>query len=216
MPFCRKCGFEVSSWMSFCPKCGASLAPLTTQPRWYGYRFTSFHVLNAFFWIFLAFLWIIRFNAYGDVTWYTQFMWLAFGVAAGLVIGVAVTRRQLNTLTEKGEMGMSISHLLLIVGGILVLGGLFLAAGFVFPSLLQVMQVALFDSVLAAGISVLLTQTFLVVTWERNHKMRIYHKGLWSLKIYAVPTSISTPTNQPLAAKTQNNSPHMRLSKQRI
>jgi len=114
-------------------------------------------------------------------------MWMVFGMATGLVIGVMAIRKQLNTLTEKGEMGMSLSYLLFIVGGVLVFGALFLAAMFAFPSLLQVMQVAVFDSILGAGISIILAQSFLVVRWERNHKMRLYHKG-WSLKIYAVPT----------------------------
>jgi hypothetical protein len=187
MPFCRKCGFEVSSWMSFCPSCGASLAPLTTQPRRHGYRFTSFYVPNALLWVLLIFLWMIQFNAQRYMTWYTQFMLLAIGMAAGSVIGVAAIRKQLNTLTEKGEMGMSISYLLLIVGGLLVFAGLFLAEMFAFPSLLQITQVTVIDSVLGAGITIILTQAFFVVRWERNHKMRIYHKG-WPLKIYAVPT----------------------------
>jgi hypothetical protein len=187
MPFCRKCGFEVSSWMSFCPKCGASLTPLPAQPRWHGYRFTSFYVPNALLWVLLVFLWMLRFNAYGDVTWYIQFMLLAIGAAAGSVIGVATIRRQLKTLTEKGEMGMSISYLLFIVGGLLVLAGLSLAAIFAFPSLWEIMLVTVADSVLGAGITILLTQAFFVVRWERNHKMRLYHKG-WPLKIYAVST----------------------------
>jgi uncharacterized membrane protein YedE/YeeE len=114
-------------------------------------------------------------------------MWLAFGMALGLVVGVAVTRRQLNTLTEKGEMGMSLSYLLLIVGGVLVFGAVFLAAMFAFPSLWRIIYVTVLDSVLGAGISIILTQAFFVIRWERSHKMRLYHKG-WPLKIYAVPT----------------------------
>ena len=187
MPFCRKCGFEVSAWMSFCPKCGASLAPSTTQPRWHGYRFTSFYVPNGLLWGLLAFLWIIRFNAYGYVTWYTQFMWLAFGMVAGLVVGLAVTRKVLHTLTEKGEVGTSPSILLLMVGVALVFGALFTIAMLASPSSWQVTQVAVLDSILGAGISIILAQAFLVVRWERSHKMRLYHKG-WPLKIYAVPT----------------------------
>jgi hypothetical protein len=176
----------VSAWMSFCPKCGASLAPLTTQPRRYGYRFTSFLAPNALLWVLLVFLWMIQFNAQGYVTWYTQLMWLAIGMAAGLVIGVAVMRRQLNTLTGKGEMGMSLSYMLFLVGGFLVFAGLFLAAMFAFPTL-WITYVTALDSVLGAGITIHLTQAFLVVRWERKHQMRIYHKG-WPLKIYAVPT----------------------------
>ena len=130
---------------------------------------------------------MVRFNAYGDVPWYTQFIWLAFGMAAGLVIGVTAIRKQLNTLTEKGEMGMSISYLLFIVGGVLVFVGLFSAAMFSFPNLWRIIYVTVMDSVFGAGISIILTQAFLVVRWERSHKMRLYHKG-WPLKIYAVPT----------------------------
>jgi hypothetical protein len=126
--------------MSFCPKCGVSLAQSTKQPRGYGYRFTSFYVPNTLLWILLVFLWMIQFNAYVYVTWYTQFMWMAFGMATGLVIGVMAIRKQLNTLTEKGEMGMSLSYLLFIVCGVLVFVALFLAAMFAFPSLLQVMH----------------------------------------------------------------------------
>jgi hypothetical protein len=188
MPFCRKCGFEVSSRMSFCPKCGASLAPLTMQPRRYGYRFTSSYVPNALFWFLFVFLWMLQFNAYGDVTWYSQFLLLAIGMAAGSVIGVATMRRQLKTLTKKGEMGASISYLLFIVGGLLVFAGLSLAAMFAFPSLWKIIFVTVADPILGAGITILLTQAFLVFRWERNHKMHIYHKGLWSLKIYTVPT----------------------------
>jgi len=173
--------------MSFCPKCGAPLAPSITQPRRYGYRFTSFYVPNAMLWVLLVVLWMLRFNAYGDVTWYSQFMWLAFGMAAGLVIGVMAIRKQLNTLTEKGEMGMSVSYLLFIVGGVLVFGGLFLAAMFASPSLTRVIYVAGMDFILGAGISIIAARAFLLVNWERNHKMRLYQKG-WSTKIYAVPT----------------------------
>jgi len=176
--------------------CGVSLAPSTTQPRWYGSRFTSFYVPNALLWGLLVFLWMVQFNAYGYVAWYSQFMWLAFGMAAGLVIGVAVTQKQLNTLTEKGEMGMSLSYLLFMVGGVLVFGALFLAAMLAFPSLLTVIYATVMDSILGAGISLILTQAFLVVRWERNHKMRLYHKG-WPLKIYAVPTPDSHTANQP-------------------
>lgn len=32
MPYCQKCGFEVSENMTFCPKCGASLKVTTTRP----------------------------------------------------------------------------------------------------------------------------------------------------------------------------------------
>jgi hypothetical protein len=188
MPFCRKCGFEVGTWMSFCPKCGASLAPLTTQPRWYGYRLTSFYVPNALLWGLLVILWMLQFNAYGDVTWYSQFMWLAFGMAAGLVIGVTAIRKQLNTLTEEGEMGMSPSYLLFMVGGVLVFVGLLVAAMFAFPSLSRIVYVTMMDSIMGANISIILSQAFFVVRWERSHKMRLYHKGMWSLKVYAVPT----------------------------
>jgi hypothetical protein len=137
-------------------------------------------------WFLLALLWMLRFNLYGDVTWYSQFMLMAFGIAAGLVVGVAVTRKQLNTLTEKGEIGISLSTLLLIVGGVLVFGALFLAAMFAYPSLSSVIHVAVMDSILGAGISLVVVRAFLLVEWKRNHKMRLYQKG-WSTRIYAVP-----------------------------
>jgi hypothetical protein len=191
MPFCRKCGFEVSAWMSFCPSCGASLALSTTKPRGYGYRVTSFLVPNTLLWVLLVFLWMVRFNAYGDVTWYSQFMWMAFGMAAGLLVGVAVTRKQLNTLTEKGELGTSLSTLLFILGGVLVFGALFLAAMLASPSLSSVIHVAVIDAILGAGISIIVARSFLLVAWERNHKMRLYQKW-WSPRIYAVPKTDSS------------------------
>ena len=61
-------------------------------------------------------------------------MLLAIGMAAGLVIGVVAIWKQLNTLTERGEMGMSISYPLFIGGGLLVFAGLLLAAWLDFPS----------------------------------------------------------------------------------
>ena len=186
MPFCRKCGFEVSTWMSFCPRCGVSLAPSSTKPRWYGYRVTSFLVPNTLLWVLLSFLWMLSLNAQSHVSFYSQFMWIAFGIAAGLVVGVALTRKQLNTLTEKGEISNSLSTLLFILGGVLVFGALFLAAIFAFPSLLSVIQVAVMDALLGAGISMLVVRAFLLVAWERNHRMRLYQKG-WSTRIYAVP-----------------------------
>jgi hypothetical protein len=187
MPFCRKCGSEISTWMSFCPGCGASLTQSTTQPYRFGYRFISLYVPNALLWVFLVFLWMLQFNAYGYVTWYTQFTWLTFGLVAGLVIGIATIRRQLNSLTEKGEMGLSISYLLFIAGCLLVFAGIFLVAMFVFPGLSEIIYVTVLDTIMGAGISILFTQALLVVKWERNHKMRLYHKW-WSFKIYAVPT----------------------------
>ena len=33
MPYCPKCGAEVSEEMNFCPKCGATLEPLRPQMR---------------------------------------------------------------------------------------------------------------------------------------------------------------------------------------
>ena len=33
MPYCKKCGAEVSEEMSFCPKCGATLGPLPPRMR---------------------------------------------------------------------------------------------------------------------------------------------------------------------------------------
>jgi hypothetical protein len=33
MPYCPKCGAEVSEEMSFCPKCGATLGPLPPRVR---------------------------------------------------------------------------------------------------------------------------------------------------------------------------------------
>jgi uncharacterized membrane protein YvbJ len=33
MPYCPKCGAEVSEEMSFCPKCGATLGPLPPRAR---------------------------------------------------------------------------------------------------------------------------------------------------------------------------------------
>jgi hypothetical protein len=190
MRFCRKCGFEVGTWMSFCPKCGAVLAQVTTQPRRYGYRVTSFLVPNALLWFLLGFLWVIRFNAYGDLTWYSQFMLLAFGTVAGLVVGVALTQKQLSTLTKKGELGSSLSSLLFMMGGVLIFGAFFLAAMLASPSLAGVIHAVVIDSILGAGIGIIAARVFLLINWERNHKMRLYQKG-WITKIYAVPTSDS-------------------------
>jgi len=33
MPYCPKCGAEVSKEMNFCPKCGATIGPLPPQAR---------------------------------------------------------------------------------------------------------------------------------------------------------------------------------------
>ena len=199
MPFCPKCGFEVSAWMFFCPRCGAQLSPSAAQPRRYGYRLTSFYLPNISLWLILAFLWMIRFNAYGDVAWYAQFMWLALGMVVGLVFGIVAIWKQLKTLTEKGEMRMSVSYVLFMVGGVLVFGAIFLAAMLSFPNSMRVIYVAVMDSILGAGATIILAQTFLVVRWERSHKMRLYHKG-WPLKIYAVPNPDSTNSQSTVGA----------------
>ncbi len=115
-------------------------------------------------------------------------MWLGFGTVAGLVAGAVGMRKQLDSLSKKGEIGVSQSYLLFIFGGVLVFGGLFLAAMFAFPSLLHIILVAVFDSFLGAGIAGVLAQAFLVIKWEKTHKMRLYHKG-WPLKVIAVPTA---------------------------
>jgi hypothetical protein len=150
-------------------------------------------------WFLLVFLWVIRFNAYGDLTWYAQFTLLALGMAAGLVVGVALTKKQLSTLTKKGELGSSLSSLLFILGGVLVFGAIFLAAMLASPSLAGVTHAVVLDSILGSGIGIIAARVFLLVKWERNHKMRLYQKG-WITRIYAVPAPDSRSRQSTVSA----------------
>jgi hypothetical protein len=186
MPFCRKCGFEVDAGMSFCPKCGAAQAPSTVQSRGYGYRVAAFLVPQALLWVLLVVLWMLRFSFYGDVSWYSQLILLAFGLAAGVAIAGWVTRRQLSTLNEKGEMRIlglhSVAH-----GGRCsrfwsVASGCYVCFSKFFTGNLC----SSYGLYLGAGISLVVGRAFFLVRWARVHKMDLYQKW-WSNKIYAIP-----------------------------
>jgi hypothetical protein len=186
MPYCHKCGFEVGAWMSYCPRCGTLLRPTALQSRRYGYRVTAFLVPQALLWFLLASLWILRFNLYDSVPWYSQFLYVAFGLAAGVAISAGVTRKQLNDLTEKSEISTSPYTLMMLVGGALVFTALFLAAMLAFPSLIQLISSVTMDFLAGTVVSLAVGRTYLMLRWERTHKMHLYQKW-WSLKVYAVP-----------------------------
>jgi hypothetical protein len=184
--YCHKCGFEVGAWMFFCPRCGAPLRMAAMQSRRYGYRVTAFLVPQALLWFLLAFLWILQLNLYNSVPWYSQFLYVAFGLAAGMAISAGVTRKQLNELTAKGEISMSVYTLMMLMGGVLVFGALFFAAMLAFPSLSQLTYVVAIDFMVGTVVSLAVGRAYLMLRWERTHKMHLYQKW-WSLKVYAVP-----------------------------
>lgn len=187
MPFCRKCSFEVGTWMSFCSRCGASLAPLTTQPRGYWYRVTPGLIPQSSVMALLAFSMILlmNLNASKHVSLFSQVFWIAPGIAVGLVLGIAVTMRQLSSLgkSETGKTIPAIAILLFTLGGCFILLALFFITlpptGFLTPTHLGV-----FNFIFCASVVFIPTRTYLLVKWERNHKMRLYQKGS---RFYAFP-----------------------------
>ncbi len=189
MPFCPKCGFQVSEQMQFCPRCGASLISSTVQRRGYGYRVTPSLIPQSLLLALFATLAMLSMNASNHVSLSSQILWIASGIVAGLVFGATVTQRQLNSL-GKGETGKTIPAiptLLFILGGCSVLLALFLIT---LPPTgsLTATHVGVFNFVFCAGIFFIPVRTFLLVEWERNHKMRLYQKGS---RFYAVPKSDS-------------------------
>jgi hypothetical protein len=164
----------------------ASLVLSQTQPPPYGYRVTAYLFPQTLVWILLILLWVLRLSSYDEVSLYSQLMLIAFGLAAGVTISAGVTRKQLSKLTDKGEMSMSLSTLMILIGGVLVFVALLLAAMFAFPSLSQLIYVVAMDFMVGAGISLAVGRAYFMVDWERTHKMHLYQKG-WSLKMYAVP-----------------------------
>lgn len=193
MPFCHKCGFKVSTWMFFCPRCGTSLTPSTVLPRRYGYRFTSHIVPYTLVWVFLTFWQMLFMNWVSHVALYSQILWIVSGMIAGLIVGVAFTLKQLKSLVEKGKTFTSISTLLFIIGIFFIFTGFFFsvipATGF-----LTTTQVGMVNFVFCAGIVLFIARLFLLFEWERNHKMRIYAKE-WSTRLYVVPKP-DYPDNQ--------------------
>ena len=124
-------------------------------------------------------------NASTHVSLSSQILWIASGIVGGVFIGVAVTQRQLNSLVGKGETGRTIPAiptLLFILGSCFVLAALFLIA---LPiTILLTAMYGVFNFVFCAGIAFILARDFLLLEWERNHKMRLYQKGS---RFYAVP-----------------------------
>jgi len=172
--------------MPYCPKCGALLRPAAMQSRRYGYRVTAFLVPQTLLWFLLAFLWILQLNLYDSVPWYSQFLYVAFGLAAGVAFSLGVMRKQMNSLTEKGEISMSPYTLMMLVGGAFVFVALFLVAMLAFPSLIQLIYEVTIDFLAGTVVSLAVGRTYLMLRWERTHKMHLYQKW-WSLKVYAVP-----------------------------
>jgi hypothetical protein len=124
-------------------------------------------------------------NVSTHVSLSSQILWIVSGIAGGVVVGVALTQRQLNSLAGKGETGRTVSVipiLLFILGGCFVLAALFLVA-LPITVLLTVMY-GVFNFVFCAGIAFILARDFLLLEWERNHKMRLYQKGS---RFYVVP-----------------------------
>ena len=185
MPFCAKCGFQVSEQMRFCSRCGASLMPLTVQRRGYGYRVTPGLIPQSVFFALFASFGMLSMNVSSHVSLFWQTPWIASGIVAGLILGVAVTQRQLNSIgkSETGKTIPAIPTLLFILGGCSVLLALFLI---ILPPTgsLTATQVGVLNFVFCAGIVFFPARTFLLVEWERNHKMRLYIKGS---RFYAVP-----------------------------
>jgi protein-S-isoprenylcysteine O-methyltransferase Ste14 len=124
-------------------------------------------------------------NASRNFSLFSQVLWIASGVAVGLVLGVAVTRRQLGSLgkSETGKTIPAIAILLFVLGGSFILLASFLVTlpltGFPTPTHLGVL-----NFVFCAGVGLIPTRTYLLVKWERNHKMRLYQKGS---RFYAFP-----------------------------
>jgi protein-S-isoprenylcysteine O-methyltransferase Ste14 len=124
-------------------------------------------------------------NASRNFSLFSQVLWIASGVAVGLVLGVAVTRRQLGSLgkSETGKTIPAIAILLFVLGGCFILLASFLVTlpltGFPTPTHLGVL-----NFVFCAGVGLIPTRTYLLVKWERNHKMRLYQKGS---RFYAFP-----------------------------
>src|SRR3972149_1196989 len=157
MPYCQKCGFQVSEQMQFCPRCGASLMPLTVQRRGHWYRVTSYIIPQSLFFVFFAFFSMLSMNVSTHVSLSSQILWIASGIVGGVFIGVAVTQRQLNSLAGKGETGRTIPAiptLLFILGSCFVLAALFLVA---LPiTILLTAMYGVFNFVFCAGIAFIL------------------------------------------------------------
>jgi hypothetical protein len=185
MPFCTKCGFQVSEQMQFCPRCGALLASLTTQRSGRGRRVTLGLIPQSLFFVLFASLAMLSMNASTHVSLLWQIPWIASGIAAGMVVGVAVTQRQLKSIgkNETGKTIPAIPTLLFILGSFFVLQALFLVI-LPIPVLLTVMY-GVFNFIFCAGIVIISARAFLLVEWERIHKMRLYQRGS---RFYAVPT----------------------------
>ncbi len=185
MPYCYKCGFEVGAWMSFCPRCGVSLAPSASQPPRIGYRVTFLSIPLTLLWVLLAILWMQTLSFTSHVSLDSQVIGVISGIAVGFFVGSVATLKQLNSLTQKGETRVTLSTFLFITGGVIVLLALFFIATMIL-SLPLAAQVGWFDFAYSAGSAILIVRAFLLVEWERNHRMHLY-QAMWSNKIYAVP-----------------------------
>jgi hypothetical protein len=127
---------------------------------------------------------MLSMNLSAHVSLFWQTPWIASGIAAGLVLGVAVTQRQLNSLgkDEIGKTIPAIPTLLFILGSFFVLQALFLVI-LPIPVLLTVMY-GVFNFTFCTGIVIISARAFLLVEWERNHMMQLYQRGS---RFYAVP-----------------------------
>jgi hypothetical protein len=106
------------------------------------------------------------------------------GLIAGVVWGAAVTLKQLQFLTKKGETRVTLTTWLFIIGATFILFGvwLFLVVSEPFETLAIALDF-MFPIVSAA----LAVRTILFVNWERKHKRIVLFANLVSSKLYVFP-----------------------------
>ena len=149
-----------------------------------GYRAAYFYGVMLFLWAALSFFQSLLNNVRYHVPLSSAMVTVTSGLIVGSVYGAAVTLKQLQFLTKKGETRVTLTTWLFIIGATFILLGvwLFLVVNEPFETLTIALDF-MFPMVPAA----LAVRTVLFFDWERKHKRTILFANLVSSKLYVFP-----------------------------
>jgi hypothetical protein len=149
-----------------------------------GYRAAYYYGVMLFLWAALSFFQLLLNNVRYHVPLSSAMTAITSGLIAGAVWGAAVTLKQLQFLTKKGETRVSITIWLFIIGSAFIVLGIWLFL--VVSEPLETLTIALYfmSPMVPAALAV---RTILFVNWEKKHKRIILFANLVSSRLYVFP-----------------------------
>jgi ammonia channel protein AmtB len=149
-----------------------------------GERAIYISAFYTFVWAAIAFLQLYANNLRYHIPSSSVIIAITSGLIAGALCGVAVTRRQLQFLTKKGETRVT------LITWLYIIGALFITIGVVFffvtsvPTETVIIATYFMATMVSASEA---ARTILFVNWERKHKRIILLPGVVSNKMYVFP-----------------------------